>query len=241
MRCPGLTRCWPITLPSHSTTPARDKPASGRTARELRYLALGDSYTIGEAVQPEDAWPRQLTAAMAAVGFHFAPVQIIARTGWTTDELAAAMDQADLRGSYDLVSLSVGVNNQFRGRSVAQYRREYRDLLSRAVELAGGDTRRVLVLSIPDWSASPFARTTDRDLEAEAAGMRAYNTAMAEETRARVVEWLDITPSTLDMANNPWLVADDGLHPSAELYRRWVDQIRDGVARRLKSQVLTCP
>ncbi|MDJ0656025.1 MAG: SGNH/GDSL hydrolase family protein [Xanthomonadales bacterium] len=219
--------------------PTASRGSGDQKTGALRFLALGDSYTIGEAVPPEGAWPRQLAAALGSAGFRFDPVRIIARTGWTTDELAAAMDQAELGGCYDLVSLSVGVNNQFRGRSVEEYRGQYRDLLSRAIGLADGDVRRVLVLSIPDWSASPFARTTDRDLAAEAAGMRAFNRAMAEETRARGVDWLDITPSTLDMTNDPSLVAEDGLHPSAELYRRWVAQIADSVARRLQS--LACP
>ena len=123
----------------------------------MSYLALGDSYTIGEGVPDADRWPVQLATALRAEGIDLADPRIIATTGWTTDELASAIDVAEPVGRYDFVSLLIGVNNQYRGRSVAEYRGEFTALLKRAIGFAGGRPERVLVLSIPDWGVTPFA------------------------------------------------------------------------------------
>lgn len=135
-----------MTLPA-KRSPSPDVPGPP----ELRYLALGDSYTIGADVEADQRWPVQLVERLRAARLPVAAPQIVARTGWTTDELLAALDKADPQGPYDLVSLLIGVNNQFRGYPLVAYRQELRWLLSRAVALAGDHPRRVLVLSIPDW------------------------------------------------------------------------------------------
>ena len=141
----------------------------------LRYLALGDSYTIGEGVEAEGRWPLQLAACLREAGIAIDDPRIIATTGWTTDELAAAMDAAEPLGEWDFVSLLIGVNNQYRGRSVDDYAGEFDRLLHRALALVGGRADRVLVLSIPDWGVTPFARESGRDLRQIADELDAYN------------------------------------------------------------------
>lgn len=184
----------------------------------LTWLALGDSYTIGEGVPPEGRWPMQLAALLRAEGKALAEPIILATTGWTTDELSAAMDGASFAPRYDLVSLLIGVNNQYRGRSVNDYRVEFRRLLQRAIALAGNHAERTLVLSIPDWGVTPFARDSGRDLARIAAELDAHNTAARDETLQRGARWVDITPIS---RQHPALLADDGLHPSAAQYALW--------------------
>src|SRR5688500_13738544 len=129
----------------------------------LTFLALGDSYTIGESVASEGRWPVQLAARLRARGIEIAPPKIVARTGWTTDELAEAIDDAQVTARYGLVSLLIGVNNQYRGRELANYREEFGALLERAIGFAG-DPKRVFVVSIPDWGVTPFAARSGRDV-----------------------------------------------------------------------------
>ena len=200
------------------------------------YLALGDSYTIGEGVAEDQRWPARLTSGLGARGLVLGDPQIIAMTGWTTDELAAGMERADLQSSYSLVSLSIGVNNQYRQRDLDNFRQEFGLLLQRAIELAGADKQRVIVLSIPDWSVTPFGRSTGRDLSQESAELAAYNQAKREITEANGVLYFDITPSTLAAANDASLLAADGLHPSGKLYALWVEQIIDGVQALLQTR-----
>ncbi|HEU0013481.1 MAG TPA: GDSL-type esterase/lipase family protein, partial [Longimicrobium sp.] len=135
---------------------------TGDGGGEMRFLALGDSYTIGEAVAEAERWPVRLAALLRERGMDVADPEIIARTGWTTDELSAAIDERDPQGPYALVSLLIGVNNQYRGRSADEYRGEFAALLRRAIAFAGGDAGRVIVLSIPDWGVTPFAEGRDR-------------------------------------------------------------------------------
>jgi len=199
---------------------AADARASGG-AGSLRYLALGDSYTIGESVGADARWPVQLAARLRQQGMAIGEPQIIARTGWTTDELLAAIDQAAPMGPFDLVSLLIGVNNQYRGRDSGEYRAEFRALLRRAIALAGGRAARVLVLSIPDWGVTPFAAGRDRGrIAAEIDAFNAINRAEAERAGARYV---DITPESRAAAAHPELIAGDGLHPSGTMYAEWVE------------------
>lgn len=190
------------------------------TEGNLSYLALGDSYTIGESVDPGQRWPVLLARAFREAGVPLGEPVIVARTGWTTDELAAAMDEAGLQGRYDLVSLLIGVNNQYRGRSPEEFRLQFRDLLARAVALAGGENERVLVLSIPDWGVTPFARGRDRDRIARE--IDAFNRVKMEECWRAAVSWVDVTPISREAEGDPDLVASDGLHPSGLMYARWV-------------------
>jgi|GEM_PF-1615231 len=140
--------------------PAGSAPAAGANA--LRFLALGDSYTIGESVDESQRWPVQLAAELRREGMDVGEPTIIARTGWTTADLSGAMDGADLRGPYDLVGLLIGVNNQYQGRTQAEYRIQFSELLARAVGLAGNRAGRVFVISIPDWGVTPYARRVGR-------------------------------------------------------------------------------
>ena len=190
-------------------------------AGALRWLALGDSYTIGEGVDAEGGWPLQLAAALRGEGIAIDEPRIIATTGWTTDELSAAMDAAEPLGRWDLVSLLIGVNNQYRGRSAADYRVEFHALLRRAIALAGGRAGRVLVLSIPDWGVTPFARASERDPATIAMELDAYNAIAAELCAAHAVAWVEITTASRDGGDSPAMLVEDGLHPSAAMHARW--------------------
>ncbi len=195
----------------------------------LSFLALGDSYTIGEGLRAAERWPVQLADRLRARGIPIFPPRVIARTGWSTEDLATALDRARLKPRYDLVSLSIGVNDQYRDQALAGYRERFAGLLDRAVALASGTTERVVVPSIPDWSVTPFAREDPRGAARLAAKLEEFNGAMREVAAARRVVYVDITPSTRDMGADPELVADDGLHPSATLYGRWADRIAESI------------
>ncbi len=185
----------------------------------MRFLALGDSYTIGESVAPSERWPAQLAALLRGRGVAIGDPEIVARTGWTTDELAAGIERANPRGPYQLVSLLIGVNNQYRGRELEEYREQFEELLADAVRLAGGEPRRVLVLSIPDWSATPYAEGRDREQIAREIDLfNAVNRGETERVGARYVE---VTARSRDAAFDPGLVAPDNLHYSGRLYDAW--------------------
>lgn len=203
------------------------------------YLALGDSYTIGEAVDANARWPEQLVARLRERGIAIDDPQIIATTGWTTDELATAMDHAHLHPPYALVSLLIGVNNQYRGRDLHEYAQQFDALLVRTIHLAGNDPTRVLVVSIPDWGATPFGHASGRDLAAVSAQIDAFNAAAREHVAARGAHWIDITPGSRDAAHDPDLTTHDGLHPSATMYARWVDLIAPVAARRMATDGAT--
>jgi lysophospholipase L1-like esterase len=191
----------------------------------LRFLALGDSYTIGEGVEPSARWPVLLADALRAQGLDIADPEIIAETGWTTDELDAAIDAAGPHGPFDLVSLLIGVNDQYRKRSVEAYRLAFRALLRRAVGFAGGDAGHVLVLSIPDWGVTPFAAEDDRTAEQIGAEIDAYNAVARDEAEAAGVAFVDVTPLFRTRPLDAALVAEDGLHPSGRVYAAWVERV----------------
>lgn len=185
----------------------------------MRFLALGDSYTIGEGVPQEDRWPNLLVRLLGLEGLHISDLQLIAQTAWTADELSDAIDEARPQGPFDLVTLMVGVNDQYRSRPVAVFAPEYERLLRRAVGFAGGKERRVIAISIPDWGATPFAKGRDRSLIGRE--IDAYNECSRELAGRAGVTWLDVTPSSRATLSEPALVTADGLHPSAEMYARW--------------------
>lgn len=185
----------------------------------MRFLALGDSYTIGEAVAPEARWPAQLQARLRAEGVPLNELVIVATTGWTTDELEAGIDRAAPSGTFDLVSLLIGVNNQYRGRSVDEYAAQFAGLLDRAIGFAAEQPGRVLVLSIPDWGLTPFA--AGRDATAIAASIDHFNRANAAEARHRGARYVDVTPVSRLAGAQPDLIASDGLHPSGKMYAEW--------------------
>ena len=193
--------------------------------RALAYLALGDSYTIGEGVAAADRWPLQLAACLRDTGIALQDPRIIATTGWTTDELATAMDAAEPLGRWDFVSLLIGVNNQYRGRSVANYIDEFTGLLQRAIALAGGHAERVLVLSIPDWGVTPFARQELRSPRRIAQEIDTYNAAAQTVCATHNVAFVDITGISRDAGDTLQMLVEDGLHPAAVQYTRWVDAV----------------
>jgi lysophospholipase L1-like esterase len=181
---------------------------------------LGDSYTIGESITAAQRWPVQLLGQLQERGLDIA-LTIIACTGWTTDELLMALEREDPRGPFDLVTLLIGVNNQYRGGDIEVYRREFQALLERAIGFADGRARKVVVLSIPDWSVTPFAEGLDRrQIAREIDRFNGVNQAMAEASGARYV---DVTRVSREAARDPSLVAGDGLHPSGKMYALWVD------------------
>lgn len=210
-----------------STKSGSIQPAGGR-----RFLALGDSYTIGESVEIGDRWPVQLAEALRGQGKTIEEPEIIARTGWTTDELDAAITSADPHGTYALVTLLIGVNNQYRGRGLEEYQTHFRGLLNRAVHFAGGVPSRVVVVSIPDWGATPFA--AGRDAGKIAREIDAFNNIARGEVTNIGAHFVDITPTSRRASSEPALVAHDKLHPSAAMYRAWVPLILPAALEALK-------
>ena len=204
----------------------------------LRYLALGDSYTIGEGVAEEGRWPVQLATALRAASKDIADPQIIATTGWTTDELDAGIDAADPQGPFDLVTLLIGVNNQYRGRSIDEYRTQFSALLKRALGFAGQRAPRVLVLAIPDWGVTPFAAGSGRDLAQIARELDAYNATAADVCAEHGVAFIDTAPVSRARGGEAAMLADDGLHPSAALYTQWTQQAYPVAYRHLNDEVL---
>jgi lysophospholipase L1-like esterase len=195
------------------------------------YLALGDSYTIGEAVAAHERWPAVLVQRLRHGGMPIDEPQIVAVTGWTTDELAQGMDAAALLSPYGLVTLQIGVNNQYRGRPAGDYREQFAGLLDRAIALAGGRAARVVVASIPDWGVTRFAREQGRDRARIAAELDAYNALARAETERGGARFVDITGTS---RQHPELLADDGLHPSAAQYALWVEAIEPAVRAALR-------
>jgi len=186
-------------------------------------LCLGDSYTIGESVQFAENFPNQTISQLRKDGYAFEEPEIIAQTGWTTDELQTAIDNHSLENSYDFVTLMIGVNNQYRGRTVENYKSQFESLLKQAIQFANGKADHVIVLSIPDWSVTPFAR--DRDTKQIAIQIDSYNSANATIAEAHQVGYIDITPSSREAANDRSLIASDGLHPSAKEYEKWSEKL----------------
>lgn len=178
------------------------------------FLALGDSYTIGEAVPENECWPMQLVEMLNAAGKPFSKPQIIATTGWTSDELIAAIKIENPIGPFDLVSLLIGVNNQYRGYSKEVYANEFDGLLNQAIDFAGKKTNHVVVVSIPDWGATPFAK--DRNREEIATEIDEYNTINREISMQKGVHYVDITPDSRLSLSDYSLVTSDELHPSAK-------------------------
>lgn len=200
----------------------------------MKYLALGDSYTIGEGVPADARWPALLAHALRDDGVVIDDPRIIATTGWTTDELSAAMDAAEPLGDWDFVTLLAGVNNQYRGRGLDEYRAQFEALLHRAIVLAGGRCERVMVLSIPDWGVTRFGAESGRDLAAVSRELDAFNDAARALCARHGVAFVDIAPVSRTRGGEPGMQAADGLHPSAEMHALWL-QAALPVAQRLLS------
>lgn len=195
----------------------------------IHYLALGDSYTIGESVPVTENFPYQATQILRRNGVNIAAPEIIAKTGWTTDELQKAINQYHFRTEYDFVTLLIGVNNQYRGRPVSEYEPEFENLLKQAIAFAGNNPSHVAVLSIPDWGITPFAEGRDR--KQVATEIDTYNAANKRIAEKYKVHYIDITPWTREADTDLTLLAADGLHPSGKEYKRWAEQVAAWASR----------
>ncbi len=185
-------------------------------------LALGDSYTIGESVPEQSRWIEQWADLMRNQGYAIAqPITLIAKNGWSTDELQKAIAEYGPLGQFDLVTLLIGVNNQYRGLPFDRYRREFVELLKTARDAVSGRAECVQVLSFPDWGRTPFGGQSGRDLNAVSAETDIYNQYAKSVCQAQEVAFLDITELTRKHQNDPAMHAPDGLHPSAAMYGYW--------------------
>jgi lysophospholipase L1-like esterase len=195
------------------------------------YLALGDSYTIGEGVPIYQSYPYQAVQLLRGSGKLFYAPEIVAKSGWTTTELASQIDNTILNSSYDFVSLLIGVNNQYRGMSSRQYAAEFEELLVRALSFAAEKPSRVFVLSIPDWSLTPFAKFRNTStISTEVALFNQLNRSMSEKYQ---VNYIDITTGSPETSEDLSYLTEDGLHPSGKAYKRWASLLADGVQKML--------
>jgi lysophospholipase L1-like esterase len=201
-----------------------------------RVLALGDSYTIGEGVAASERWPVQLAAALRASGTPVDEPTILARTGWTTTELLGAIEAAGeaLGSGFDLVTLLIGVNDQYRNHGVTVFGSGLESVLERAMGFGGRDPRRVIVISIPDWGVTPFAASDRRGAVAIEREIEAFNRIIRDAARSRGASFVDVTPDSRRAADDPSLLAPDRLHPSGKMYAAWVQLILP-LARRVLS------
>jgi len=201
------------------------------------YLALGDSYTIGEGVDARDRWPVRLAHALHSSHTPVGEPRITARTGWTTAELLDAIGAASppLPSSHDLVTLLIGVNDHYRGYGVAKFQAGFEPLLARAVALTGNDARRLVVVSIPDWSVTPFARSDPRGADALAAEIDLFNAVAQRLAIASGAAFVDVTSDSRRAAHDVSLLAADSLHPSASMYASWVRLILPAAVRALSA------
>jgi lysophospholipase L1-like esterase len=195
------------------------------------YLALGDSYTIGEQVPFAENFPNQTVQQLRNAGFAFYAAEVIAKTGWTTDELSNAIDNIAFLENYDVVSLLVGVNNQYRGRSATEFKIEFEQLLQKAINFAGEKPDRVFVLSIPDWGVTPFAEGRNRKQVAQE--IDAFNSVCENSAAACQTHFINITASQRSDGNKTEFLATDGLHPSGIEYKKWADKLTDGILKAL--------
>ncbi len=200
----------------------------------FKYLALGDSYTIGQSVDITLRYPVQIADSLERRGYYMAAPEIIAVTGWTTSDLKAGIKAANPQGPYDLVSLLIGVNNQYRGMDINIYRKEFSELIDQSIYLAGNDTSRVIVLSIPDWGVTPFASGMDRDKIAREIDQ--YNAINKEITLSKGIVWIDVTGISRLAEKDATLIAGDGLHPSGKMYTEWVRLAVPEIVRMLKEE-----
>ena len=230
-----LVACSPKTNPSApvtvTPTNTNNNSNSSMNLQNITYLALGDSYTIGESVNENERYPNQLADSLKAKGFYISELKNIARTGWTTDELKQGIDNANIQNkTYDMVSLLIGVNNQYRGRNVEQYKLEFTNLLNDAIKFANGKKDRVFVVSIPDYAYTPFGGGNPNITK----GIDEYNAANEAIAKNMGVLYINITPISREGLADPSLVANDKLHPSGGQYTRWVRLMLPQIASLLK-------
>ena len=197
---------------------------------QLTYLALGDSYTIGESVEPEERWPVQLTEKLRAEGIAIQEPRIIATTGWTTQDLLRAMDSQLKNEKYDLVSVSIGVNNQYQGKSIDEYREDLYEVFKRAITYSESGVSGVFAVSIPDYGVTPFGAQNAEEIARE---LDEFNKVFEEVTSEFGVDFYNITPISREAANQPDLIAEDQLHPSGKMYKLWVEHFYPEVKQKV--------
>lgn len=213
-----LSLCLLLACEKSATQSMISKPNNNNS---LTYLALGDSYTIGEAVTAQESFPYQLISKLKEQSLNFGAPKIIAKTGWTTDELLLALNSENILETFDVVTLLIGVNNQYRGYSEAAYRKEFKELLQAALAFAKGNKNKVFVVSIPDWGITPFGKNSGKDIKMIAQQIDAFNAINKEETLIMGISYTDITPSSRLASIDVSLIAKDGLHPSGKMYNEW--------------------
>jgi len=229
---PALPSVLPEPAPADTTSTDEEVDAA-QWPDTVRYLALGDSYTIGESVPSEGDWPNQLVDSLSnrLSDTHFHPAHIIATTGWTTTNLSQAMDAQQIdTAQFDLVSLLIGVNNQYQGLSLEAYEVEFAALLQRAVNLTGGQADRVFVVSIPDYGYTPFGQGNQANISQQLAQ---FNASCASLTGQAGIAHYNITPISQQWPNAANWVAPDGLHPSGAQYAAWVASFVEDVQNQL--------
>ena len=220
-----------ITLPFLTTM------ALNSTAQKQRsFLALGDSYTIGESVPIYESFPYQTVQLLRNKGISVHAAEIIAKTSWTTDELMAGIDRTTFEKSYDIVTLLIGVNNQYRGKDPAVYEKEFEKLLNKAIAFAGGNKQHVFVISIPDWGATPFAASRDRVKIGKEIDL--FNSINKKITDAAGIAYVSITEGSREGTSNALLVAKDGLHPSGLEYGRWAKKLANAILQSIRPYTL---
>jgi lysophospholipase L1-like esterase len=208
-------------LASCKSNPAPAGQTNDDNTPGLKYLALGDSYTIGESVSIAERWPVILAKDLSNAGKPVKNPDIIALTGWTTRDLLDALDNHKPSSQYDMVSLLIGVNNQYRGRDIEEYRKEFRELLLKSISYATGDASKVFVLSIPDWGVTPYGTSNREKIGAE---INSFNKVAKEECDREKVVFINITDISRKALNDPAMLASDKLHFSGKMHQLWVNE-----------------
>ncbi|HET8804392.1 MAG TPA: SGNH/GDSL hydrolase family protein [Aequorivita sp.] len=198
-----------------------------------KYLALGDSYTIGESVCRDCNYPKQFTDSFNQTSNEKTSVKIIAKTGWTTTDLLSAIASEKPSKEYDLVTLLIGVNNQYQNKPFAVYEEEFPKLLDMAIDFAKGNTENVIVLSIPDYAFTPFGQKSGK-AEKITSELNKYNAFAEKITEQKRVKFVNITPITQKGLENPALVASDGLHPSEVAYKKFVEMMFESASKKIR-------
>jgi lysophospholipase L1-like esterase len=214
------------------TPPTTSTTYNGTTATGLQYLGLGDSYTIGQSVQESERFLAQTVKLLASQNVTIKTVKYIAITGWTTANLIDAITSQDLAPNFDIVTLLIGVNDQYQHLDASDYRTRFTALLNTAVKLAGSRPSRVFVVSIPDYSATPYVYEPDKARVSKE--IDAFNAINKEITLANKIAYIDITPGSRDAATDLSLVANDGLHPSGKEYAKWAALLAPVIKNALK-------
>jgi len=221
------------TTPPVVTPPVVSPPTT--IPSTVNYLALGDSYTIGQSVCETCRFPEQLKSSLRAMYSSTVSLKIIATTGWTTSNLISAIDSQKPESNYDLVTLLIGVNNQYQRRDFSVYEKEFPQLVNKAIMLAKGDKKNVVVISIPDYAYTPYGKSLFMDQTAAiSAEITKYNTFAENYCKNNQVAFVSITEITREGLNSPNLVASDGLHPSEIAYKMFVDKMMPQVKMALQ-------